>query len=98
MQDRCGRDGEEPIPSRTAAPPMAKAYFLRVLQPQNAQGSQRNLREMETLCHALDHLAMGRIGEASDMLMQRLKSVEKATQDNHWEFAKWRELIVDQKA
>ena len=57
----------------------------------------RNIREMATLCHILDHLAMGRVGEASDFVAQRLKAVELAAEQGHWDRAKYLELLVDEK-
>ena len=97
MQDLIGREGEELEPSRRVAPPCAKGYFLRVLEPQNVSGGVRNLREMETLCHVLDHLAMGRFCEAMDVVFQRLTALEKANKDHGWEEAKFLELVSDAK-
>ena len=57
----------------------------------------RNLREMMTLCHVLEHLAMGRIAEASDMVIQTLKAVEKAAEHGNWDRAKLQELLIDEK-
>ena len=97
MQNVIGREGEELEPSRRAAPPCAKAYFLRLLEPKCAKGGVRNLREIETLCHILDHLAMGRFCEAMDVVFQRLTALEKATTDQGWNEAKFLELVSDQK-
>ena len=81
MQERIGREGEEPPQYRRAAPPCAKAYFLRFLERENQHGGVRTLKEMETLCHILDHLAMGRVAEASDMVCQRLKALEMSVKE-----------------
>ena len=47
----------------------------------------RNNREIATLAVALDHLALGRTAFAADVLTMRLKSVEMASRDGHWDRA-----------
>ena len=96
MQDRVGREGEEPPHYRRSAPPCAKAYFLRVLERENQHGGLMTVKEMETLCHVLDHLAMGRVAEASDMVFQRLKALEMSVKEG-WEKAKFVELLSTEK-
>ena len=76
----------------TDTPASAKSYYLRVLKMGVAQGSVRNLREMTTLCAILDHLAFGRTRQAADTVAQRLKAVEMACADGHWERAQHLEL------
>ena len=76
----------------TDTPASAKSYYLRVLKMGVAQGSMRNLREMTTLCTILDHLALGRTRQAADTVAQRLKAVEMACADGHWERAQHLEL------
>ena len=97
MQERIGHEGEETLHSKSAAPPVAKGYYLRVLEPTNAAAGLRNMREMQTLCHVLDHLAMGRVAQASDMVFQRLKAIEKSVREGNWERAKFVELLMDEK-
>jgi hypothetical protein len=91
MQDRVG-DGEGAW-SKDDTPASAKAYYLRVLSTGVAKGSLRNLREMSTLCVVLDHLALGRTRQAADTAAQRLKAVEMACADGHWERAQHLELV-----
>ena len=90
MQDKVG-EGEAAW-DVTDTPASAKSYYLRVLKMGAAQGSMRNLREMTTLCTILDHLALGRTRQAADTVAQRLKAVEMASADGHWERAQHLEL------
>ena len=53
----------------------------------------RSQREMATLARILDLLASGRPGAAADVAAQRLKAVEKAQRDGHWDQAKFLELV-----
>eukprot|EP00971_Amphidinium_carterae_P301482 5990188-Amphidinium_carterae.1 len=55
--------------------------------------SIRNLRELRTLARALDLLSRQKVGEAADLLAQRVKAVERATVDGHWTNAQLLELI-----
>lgn len=96
-QDRIGSESEEPMHSWSAAPPVAKLCHLRSLEPQNASAGLQNWREMQTLCHILDHFAMGRVAQASDLVFQRLKSIEKSVHESNWEKAKFLELILGEK-
>ncbi len=41
----------------------------------------------------LDHLALGRVGEAGDVLTQRLKSIELSNHDGDWNRANHLELV-----
>lgn len=100
MESRVGNDMEpERRPSRTHCVPAAKAYYLRVLKPESERinAGVRNLREMKTLAYAIDHLARGRVGEASDILVMRLKAVEMAAKDNSWDRANFLELVPEEK-
>ena len=45
----------------------------------------RSQREMATLARILDLLASGRPGAAADVAAQRLKAVETAQRDGHWD-------------
>jgi hypothetical protein len=94
MENAVGRDGEKPRWGEYDAPPSAKAYFLRVLKHTVPAIPQRNLREMQTICTVLDHLALGRVGEAGDVLAQRLKALEVANSDGHWRRAEHLELVT----
>ena len=96
MEDRVGRDGEAKEWDSMALPAAAKSYFLRVLRAEN--GSRRNLRELQTLCACLDHIAQGRHLQAGDFLMQRLKALELAMHTGNWERASFLELIETEGA
>ena len=56
------------------------------------------MRECRTLCAALDLMATKQQGAAADLLTQRLKAVEKAIVDRHWERAQWSELLPPEGA
>lgn len=96
MEDRVGRDGEAKNWSPMALPAAAKSYFLRVLKAEN--GSKRNLRELQTICAVIDHIAQKRYMEAGDVLMQRLKALELAMHSGNWERASFLELIESEGA
>jgi hypothetical protein len=57
---------------------------------------QRNLREMQTICTVLDHLALGRLNEAGDVMAQRLKALEVSNVDGHWKRAEQLELVASE--
>lgn len=64
--------------------------MMTVLCPQlGAKLNLRPQREMKTLCTAMDMLAQKQPAHAADVLGQRLKALEKATMEGHWEDA-WR--------
>ena len=80
----------------TVAPAVAKQFDLRVLKHQSGPNgiNVRNQREMTTLCVLLDHLALGRYRQAADIAAARLKSVECANRDGHFQNAQFLELIA----
>jgi hypothetical protein len=90
--------GERAEWSRTAAPSSGKMYYMRHIKPETSHHQVRNLREMKTICTALDHIAMGRAGQAADVLSQRLKAVELATKENDWSRACFLELVEEDTA
>ena len=90
MQDKVGE--REAAWDVTDTPASAKSYYLRVLKMGVAQGSMRNLRKMTTLCTIQDHFALGRTRQAADTVAQRLRAVEMACADGHWEGAQHQEL------
>ena len=55
--------------------------------------NKRSLREARTLAVALDYMMRGDTPRALDTLVQRLKSLEVAADDSHWENAKFLEVI-----
>lgn len=97
MENRVGRDGEAGAWDPHSTPASAKSYYLRVLKL-DPHHSRRNLREMHTLAAALDHLALGRNRQASDLLMQRLKALELASSSGSWERASFLELLETEDA
>ncbi len=56
------------------------------------------MREMSTLSTVLDHLALGRVGQAADVITQRLKAVEVADKEGHWSRATFVELVPEDHA
>ena len=80
-------------------PPAAVHYLLTVMVPKlGNQLNLRSLREMRTICTALDHLALHRPAQAADLLTQRLKALEKATTEAHWGSAQFLELLSPESA
>jgi hypothetical protein len=98
MDNAVARDGENQSWGRMDAPASAKSYFLQVLGPRSQSAGTRNLREMSTLSTILDHLALGRVGQAADVATQRLKSVEMAHKDGHWNRSVFLELVPEESA
>ena len=81
MQDAVGFEGERPETDSASLPASAKAYFLRVLKNDPDLQEAKVPREMQFLGSMLDHLVLGRTGEAADFVTQRLKAVERAAKD-----------------
>ena len=95
MKGIVGEDGEKVTKSDTA-PAVAKQFDLRILKHQlGPQGRTdfRNQREMTNLCTILDHLALGRYKQAADVAAARLKSVEGANRDGHFNQSSFLELV-----
>ena len=69
-------------------------YVTTLLLP-NSSIQKRNTRELLTLASVLDHLFLGEIPEACDVLCQRFKAVESAALDNSWVTAQHHELVPD---
>ena len=76
------------------------AYINQVLLTQHPIQSLgvRNLREAQTLGMALDLLMSGNLGTLGDLLMQRLKALETAINEQSWGSARHQELIAPQAA
>eukprot|EP00435_Cladocopium_sp_Y103_P018337 s2813_g4.t1 len=79
---------------KSKTPPVAMNHLLTVLQP-SLQGKlgMRTLRELKTLAQCLDMLAQGQIGRGADLLSQRVKALERATAEGHWNSAQFLELL-----
>ena len=71
------------------------AYLSQILlatHPPAKMGLQM-LRELQTLSVGLDHLLGGRVAQASDTLIQRLKACEMSLADGNWAMARHLEII-----
>ena len=80
--------------SKSKTPPVAMNHLLTVLQPTlQSQLGMRTLREMKTLAQCLDWLAQGQVGRGADLLSQRIKALERATVESHWNSAQFLELL-----
>jgi hypothetical protein len=74
--------------------PIVTTYVTTLLLP-TGQISKRNTRELLTLATALDHLFLGEIPEACDVLTQRFKAVELASAESSWVTAQHIELVPE---
>ena len=71
-------------------------YLSSVLMPTlGPDGILRNTNELQNLATALDFLMAGDIPRACDVLAQRFKAVEMATQDGSWNVARHIQLAGD---
>ena len=71
-------------------------YLSSVLLPTlGSEGNLRNTNELQNLATALDHLMTGDVARACDVLAQRFKAVEMATQDGTWNVARHVQLAGD---
>ncbi len=96
LADRIGEAGEE-VPWHQRR---VMAYINQIMMsgPQGASVGVRNQREAMTLGGALDLLLSGSLASLGDLLMQRLKALETAMQDQNWQAARHQELISPQMA
>lgn len=74
----------------SSLPPITLKYIRAVIQPKVSGGA---LREVMTLGTILDQMLMGRISEAADTAMQRLKAIERVSQGGSWSTTDKLELI-----
>ena len=73
-------------------------YLTSVLMPTfGDSASMRNSHELANLATALDYLMLGDVTKACDVLAQRFKAVELATQDGHWHVAKHVQLVGESR-
>lgn len=80
-------------------PPTGVQYLLQILMPQ--MGSKANIRtqrELRTLMVVLDLLAKNSPGRAADVVAQRVKALERATNDGAWSSAQFLELIPSESS
>ena len=80
--------------SEGALQPICCQYFRQVLSSRVTGGQSR---EALTLSWCLDLLVQGRIAEASDGLMQRLKAIEMSAQGASWSISQRIELVPAEK-
>lgn len=74
----------------SSLPPITLKYIRSVILPKVSGGA---LREVMTIGSILDLMLMGRIGEAADIGMQRLKAIERVSQGSSWSTTERLELI-----
>ena len=80
--------------NESLTPPIAVHYLITMMIPQlGTRLNMRTQRELRTLCTALDMLARQEPAHAADLLTQRVKALEKASQDAHWGSAQYLELL-----
>lgn len=73
-------------------------YLSSVLIPSlGPDPNLRNTNELQNLAKALDYLMTGDIARASDVLAQRFKAVELASQDGNWSVARHLQIGGDSK-
>ena len=89
-----GAVGASPTDLGEVTPPAATHYLLTMMMPQLGQrANMRSQRELKTLCMALDLLARHLPAQAADLIGQRIKAIEKACHDGHWQAAQFLELL-----
>ena len=101
MQEEGARGvvGADPKSQDQLTPPAAVHYLLTMMVPQlGPKLNVRSLRELKTLCTALDHLARHSPAKAADLLCQRVKAIEKASADGHWGSAQYLELLSTEQS
>ncbi len=76
------------------------AYVNQIMLTNHPGGGPgvRNQREAVTLGSAIDLLLDGSLASLGDLLMQRLKALETAMQEQNWQSARHQELISPQAA
>jgi hypothetical protein len=80
--------GEDP--NSSLLPLFGKYYHLSLRHKLTAVAANR---EAQTICRALDCICKGDILSAMDILVQRLKATEIASQHNSWAAAHFMELV-----
>eukprot|EP00435_Cladocopium_sp_Y103_P030235 s2795_g7.t1 len=94
MRETSARDLVGAHNEDTSTPPLASHFLLTVLIPALGQkASLRTQRELRTLGKGLDLLAKGQAGQCADLLGQRIKALDRASQEGHWASAQYLELL-----
>ena len=96
MQEGTARGVVGPTEDQLAKTPVvALNYVLTILLPSLGQkAGVRSTRELKTLGTIMDHLAGGSPARAADVVGQRIKALERATQEGHWGAAQFLELLA----
>lgn len=83
--------GQNPLP------PVAVPYLTQVFLSRNPMGTvgMRNVREMRTIATVIDLAATNDPLRALDVLLQRLKALEVAHEQQSWNQASQLELVLD---
>ena len=74
----------------SSLPPVATHYARHHLLPKSSGGMKR---EIETLVTVADYLLMGRVAEATDIVLQRVKALEMTLQGQGWATSQKLEII-----
>lgn len=73
------------------------SYYMTIMQDL-FRTNLRSAREARTLCRTIDLLLKGDVDSSLDILFQRLKALQKAQEDGHWDNAKFLELLPQETA
>ena len=85
--------------SKEKTPAVGVQYLLQIMLPQHqARMNLRTQRELRTLMVVLDHLARKAPARAADIICQRIKALERATNEGNWNTAQYLELIPAETA
>ena len=74
--------------------PVCLRYYMSVYLPNHRHLGEPQLRELRTLCEAIDGLLYGKNIKVLDLLMQRLKAAMLAFSEGTWQSARWLELLA----
>ena len=93
MQQESARDFRGATQEAAGLTPPAATHYLQTMMLRQMGGKMnlRTLRELKTLCTALDTLAVRRPAQAADIIGQRVKALERATAEGHWSSAQFLE-------
>eukprot|EP00435_Cladocopium_sp_Y103_P058626 s283_g20.t1 len=96
MQEGTARGAVGPTGEKERRTPVvALNYILTILLPALGQkAGVRSTRELKTLGTIMDQLAAGSPSKAADVVAQRIKALERATQEGHWGAAQFLELLA----
>jgi len=85
---------------KTPMKPCAIEYVRQIGALPQAGGrtmSVRDRRELDTAAYALDMLVQGKLSQAGDVLVQRMKAIETAAHAGNWKAAEQLELLPQQQ-